>query len=70
MAYLKGTEKQANDYNNFVTSKLGLKGVTNKYDEVIKIGKYYYVQKHYKYISNMKEVKTLPEQKLPDDFLL
>ena len=61
MAWYKGTQQQANSYNDEVSEAQNYKGETQKYSPVIEIGGSFYVYKHPEFSSNMQEVEKLPQ---------
>lgn len=60
MVWYKGTESQANAYNDEVSEAQNYKGKTQKYSPVIEIEGNFYVAKHSDFSSEMEEVNKLP----------
>lgn len=60
MAFYKGTQKQCEDYDNFVSQKENYQGTTIKWSEVMEIEEEFFIAKHPSYSSDMVEVDKLP----------
>lgn len=64
MAWYKGTEEQANLYNDTVSDARNYTGEIQKWSPVMEIEGNFYVSKHKDFSSQMESVDKLPEQNI------